>query len=79
MQETIKDVVKLSELLEDAAITYSSANPSEKEKIIRVIFSELTLTENTLQYKCKKRFVALQSRFAPNYDPMGNRSHIIFC
>ena len=49
MCETIKEVVKLSELLKDAAIVYFAAEPHEKEKIIRVIFSELTLTENTLQ------------------------------
>ncbi len=76
MAETIKDVVKLSELLANAAAIYDLAKPQEKEQIIRVIFSELTLTENTLQYKCKKGFVALQNRFIPNCDPTGNRTPI---
>ncbi len=76
MAETIKDIVKLSELLEDAAIIYDAAKPHEKEQIIRVIFSELTLTQNTLQYKCKKGFVALQSRFDASSDLTGNRTPI---
>jgi DNA invertase Pin-like site-specific DNA recombinase len=71
MRETIENVTKLSELLENVAVVYDSAKPREKEKIIRVIFSELTLSENTLQYKCGKGFAALQSRFIPNYDPIG--------
>jgi site-specific DNA recombinase len=77
MQETIKDVVKLSELLENAAVVYSLAEPEEKEKIIRVIFSELTLSQNTLEYKCKKGFAALQSRFIPSHDPTGNRTPVL--
>ncbi len=76
MAETIKDVKKLSELVENAAIVYSLAEPHEKDKIVRVIFSELTLSGNTLQYKCKKGFTALQSRFLPNCDPTGNRTRI---
>ena len=47
------------------------ADPCEKERIIRVIFSELTLSENTLNYRCKNGFAALAGRFVPNYDPMG--------
>ena len=63
MQETIKDAVKLSELLKDVANTYLYANPQKKDQIIKVIFSELTIFENTLQYKCRKGFQALQNRF----------------
>ena len=76
MRETIKDVIKLSELVENAAVVYSLAKPHEKDRIIRVIFSELTLSGNTLDYKCKKGFSALQSRFIPNCDPTGNRTRI---
>lgn len=71
MAETAKDIIRLSELLENAAVVYDLAKPREKEKIIRVIFSELTLSENTLQYKCRKGFAALQSRFIPDHDPIG--------
>jgi site-specific DNA recombinase len=74
MRETIKDVVLLSELLKNAAVIYSEAEPHEKDKILRVIFSELTFNENALDYKCKKGFAALQSRFVASCDPTGNRT-----
>ncbi len=63
MRETVNDVVKLSELLKDALSYYLIAKPEEKDKIIRVIFSELSISDNTLQYRCKKGFVSLSSRF----------------
>ncbi|MHB8724046.1 MAG: recombinase family protein [Casimicrobiaceae bacterium] len=69
MRETVSDAVKLSELLESGVVYYDLANPPEKDRIIRVIFSELTLTENTLDYKCNKGFAALQSRFIASHDP----------
>ena len=76
MQETVREVVKLSELLKNSMSYYSFANPQEKEQIIRVIFSELTLTENTLEYQCKNGFKALASRFVALGDPTGNRTPI---
>ncbi len=76
MQETVRDVVKLSELLKDVSIYYSNAKPEEKDKIIRVIFSELSLSENTFNYKCRNGFKALASRFVPSSDPTGNRTRI---
>ncbi len=76
MQETVRDAVKLSELLKDALPTYSYAQPHEKEQIIRVIFSELTLSENTLDYKCRKGFQALASRFVESHDLTENRTPI---
>lgn len=71
MRETVRDIFKLSELLKSGLILYTAANPYEKERIIRIIFSELTLFENTLDYRCKNGFEALASRFLPNYDPIG--------
>ncbi len=76
MQETVREVVKLSELLKNSMSYYSFANPQEKEQIIKVIFSELTLTENTLEYQCKNGFKALASRFVALGDPTENRTLI---
>lgn len=76
MQETVREVVKLSELLKKALPYYSFGNPQEKEKVIRIIFSELSVSENTLEYKCTKGFEALSSRFIPECDPTGNRTRI---
>ena len=58
----------LSELLKNASIVYAEAEPREKARIIEVIFSELTVTENTLEYKAKNGFAALQSRFVASCD-----------
>ena len=60
-----------SELLKNVAVVYDLAKPREKEKIIRVIFSELAFKGKTLEYKCRKGFIPLQNRFTPAYDPTG--------
>ena len=74
MHEVIKDIVKISELLKDSAAYWSFAHSHEKEQIMRVIFSELSLSENTLQFKVKKGFVSFQSRLLVEGDPTGNRT-----
>jgi len=71
MRETVSDVVRLSELLKNGAEYYRSANPAEKDQIIRTVFSELTVSGNSLSYKCRKGFQALASRFVPLGDPTG--------
>ena len=76
MRETVNDAVKLSELLKNLYFYYENAIPEEKNEIIKQIFSELTVNENTLKYKCKNGFVALESRFVPNCDLTGNRTRI---
>lgn len=77
MHEVIKDVIKLSELLKDGYIYYSNANSEEKERIIRIVFSELSVSENTLQYICKNGFKALESRFVAVGDPTTWLSELI--
>ena len=69
MRETIRDVILLSELLKNTAVAYQETDLREKETIIEVIFSELSITENTLEYKCKNGFAALQNRFIASCDP----------
>lgn len=41
---------------------YNFAKPHEKEKIIRIIFSELYVSQDVLQYKVKKGFEAFEDR-----------------
>lgn len=69
MSETIKEVVKLSELLKSVNLYYKMANSSKKEEIIRQVMSELTFSENTLNYQCKPPFKALQNRFLSDCAP----------
>lgn len=63
MHETMKDVQRLSELVKNLIPYYQFAKPHEKEAIVRVVFSELSLSENTLNYKCKKGFECFENRF----------------
>ena len=76
MAETVKEAVKLSELLKSPKLLYKPAEPPEKDEMIRIVFSELTIKGETLGYSCKKGFIPLASRFFPNYDPTGNRTPI---
>jgi DNA invertase Pin-like site-specific DNA recombinase len=63
MKETIKDIQKLSELIKNLMPKYELANPQEKEIIIRIIFSELYISQNILNYKCKRGFECFENRF----------------
>lgn len=76
MHETMKEVQKLSELIKNVAIYYQFAKPHEKEQIVRVIFSELYISQDTLQFKVKKGFEAFENRFVALCDPTGNRTPI---
>lgn len=56
MAELMKEITILSELIKNAIPVYNLAKPYEKEKIIRVIFSELYVAQDMLEYKVKKGF-----------------------
>jgi hypothetical protein len=63
MQAVMEDVLKLSELLKIGSAYYSLAKSPEKERFIKIIFSELSISKNTLQCQCRNGFKALESRF----------------
>ena len=69
MHETVKEVVKLSELLKTISLQYSFADCYEKEEIIKLIFSELYISDKTLKYKCKNGFKVFENRLVPLGDP----------
>ena len=69
MQAVMEDILKLSELLKNGSVCYLNAKSPEKEQIVRIIFSELYVSGNTLRYKCKKGFVALDNRSLLVCDP----------
>lgn len=60
MHQTIKDAMRLSELLNNLAMYYEEATSPEKEEIIRCIFSELSLNDKVLSYQLKNEFRALK-------------------
>lgn len=70
MHETMLEVIKLSELIKNVIPLYKFANPRKKEKVVRIIFSELYVSQNTLEYKVKKGFEALENHFVALGDPI---------
>lgn len=60
MREVIKDVISLSELLELTVPIYENAEPAQKEKIARKVFSELYISDNKLSFKLNPGFTALE-------------------
>ncbi len=61
-QEAAKDLLKLSELLKRAYFCYISANSVQKARFAEILFSELSLSENTLNYKAQKGFQVFENR-----------------
>lgn len=63
MEETVKQVVKLSELLKTLKHQYVFGDLYEKEEIVKLLFSELHISEKTLGYQCKKGIHLFENRF----------------
>lgn len=61
MEKVVEDVQKLSELLKHSLEYYSNAKSLEKEQMAKLIFSELFVSENALQYHCKSGFQVLNN------------------
>ncbi len=76
IDEVVKDLVILSELLKDAYVYYYFAKPFEKEELIQKVFSELNLFEDTLTYKTKNGFRLLERTEKTLCARGGNRTHI---
>ncbi len=58
----MKEVILLSELIKNTVPIYDFASPQEKEKIARVICSELFISQDMLECKVKKSFEAFENR-----------------
>lgn len=74
--ETARAVVNLSELLKNVALYYGFATLAEKERIARIIFSELSVFQETLQYKARKGFQVLETLFAALGAPTATLSEL---
>ena len=74
MHETMQEVKILSELIKILIPQYDLMKPQEKEKIVRIMFSELYVSQNTLGYKCKKGFECFENRFVPYSGPYRTRT-----
>lgn len=63
MHATMKDVVKISELIKNLTQLYIFGKLPEKTEIINSIFSELYVSSKTLKYKARREFEYLENRF----------------
>lgn len=62
IQETVQNVYKLSELLKDFIPQWEFANSYEKQDLLKIMFSELYVFENTLDYKVVSGLEPIKSR-----------------
>lgn len=69
MRDLMRDVIKLSELFKDLIEYYNFGKPEEKEELIRILFSELTISDKTLNYKLNTGLKPLESHFYAVCDP----------
>ncbi len=70
MADLMKDITTLSELIKNAVPVYDKADQREKETIVRVVFSELFVSKNTLEYEAKKGFEPFADRISALCDPI---------
>jgi hypothetical protein len=70
IHDTMTEVLKLSELVKNIVPYFRLANSREKDAITRLIFSELSVSGNTLQYRVRPAFQSLEHRFAAFDDPI---------
>jgi len=69
MHDTMKEVIKISELLKRVTEYYGFGNTNEKEYIINILFSELFISDKTLKYKLHRGIDCLSERFHAVCDP----------
>ena len=74
LHETVADVIKLSELLKKLSLYYKAGDSSEKEKIIRILFSELTMSDKTFICSLKREYRALKKDSVVFCPPTRNRT-----
>lgn len=70
IRETMKEVIKVSELLKHTVELYDLANPSEKEQIVKTLISELFIDDKTLLFQSQTGFEAIFDRSLAVCDPI---------
>ncbi|WP_417197739.1 recombinase family protein [Bizionia sp.] len=61
MRDLMRDVVKLSELIKNVTEYYDFANHTEKEKVLRTLFTELYISDERVNYKVMKGLECLET------------------
>jgi site-specific DNA recombinase len=69
IHEVVKDLIKLSELLKNVATYWQFAKTLEREKIARIIFSELSISDNNVVFSLNNGFKPFETRLFNECDP----------
>lgn len=75
--DVVKDTATLSELLKSLVPYYENAKSPLKEQILRILFSELSVSRNTLKYKLADEFACFEKRFDVVCDPSAWLSELV--
>lgn len=70
LRETFEEAVAFSELLKSIIPSYRSAKPHEKEQIVRLLFSELFITHDKLDFSLKSGLEPFRDRISAVSDPI---------
>ncbi|MCJ9430738.1 recombinase family protein [Kordiimonas marina] len=74
--EFLKDLEKLSELLKSAHSSYILTNSFKKAAFAQIVFSELSLSGNTLNFSAQNGFKMFESRFDSEGGATERRSEL---
>ena len=69
MQETMADVVTITELLKTLSSGYKLANPSEQDEIARIIITELLVTQNSVEGSPQTAFKPFMNKQSAVCEP----------
>lgn len=69
MDQTMQDVVTVTELLKSLSSGYQLANPIEQDRIARVILTELFISQNTVRISPQMAFQPFMDRKSAVCDP----------
>ena len=77
MAATVKEVCKLSELLKTLGMRWNYLLIDEKERIARLVFFELWMTGNVLEFSCTSGFKPIETRLSAMCEPIAWLSELI--
>lgn len=77
MRETMQTIWKLSEPLRDLGNIFSRVTPDQKDEIVRLLISELYISQNTFEIKYKKEFQCFENRDLALGDPTAWLSDLV--
>lgn len=76
MMALVEDVVKFSELIKNVVVIYDFATSHEKDRIAKILISELYVDQNSVTFQPKEEIASFFNRENAVCDPTENRTPI---